>query len=461
VTAGAEPAGQSMSDPPLPEPPPSLRLGAGAGWTRSRVIFLAIAAALALLLLFLVRDVLLPFILAVTLAYVLTPLVAVCEQRTPGRFRGKRAVSILLVYTVTISILYFSLAAIMPRVYAETVTFVREAPGLAAQASRRLGPKLDAWVQNFVKLAPKPPPIPPPQAPALIVTRRADGYNIELGSGVDVVQDGKERWRVVAQQPPSPRKFRVADVVEETTNNFFDYLNRNAFALIKLGQVVISKIARGIFLTFMVLMVAGYLMHTRENIMGFFRSLPPQRARPGFDRLLQRMDRGLAGVVRGQLLICLVNGVLTAIGLWMFELKYWPILAIIAGVMSLIPIFGSILSTIPAVAIGLTQDFWTALWVLLWIVGIHQVEANLLNPKIIGVAAKIHPVLVVFALIIGEHFYGLWGALFAVPVLSVVQSVFNHFRFESMPDSGPDSLLPPAPAPAVAPVVVTPVASQR
>jgi predicted PurR-regulated permease PerM len=82
--------------------------------------------------------------------------------------------------------------------------------------------------------------------------------------------------------------------------------------------------------------------------------------------------------------------------------------------------------------------------VLLWIIGIHQVEANLLNPKIIGVAAKIHPVLVVFALIVGEHFYGLWGALLAVPTLSLTQSVFNHFRFETMPDVPPDSVVPPA-----------------
>jgi predicted PurR-regulated permease PerM len=94
------------------------------------------------------------------------------------------------------------------------------------------------------------------------------------------------------------------------------------------------------------------------------------------------------------------------------------------------------------VLIGLTQGFWVALWVLLWILGIHQIEANLLNPKIIGVAAKIHPVLVVLALIIGEHFFGLWGALLGVPALSLAQSVFNHFRFESMPDAPPDSLVP-------------------
>jgi predicted PurR-regulated permease PerM len=185
-------------------------------------------------------------------------------------------------------------------------------------------------------------------------------------------------------------------------------------------------------------------MLTRESVLAFFRSLVPERAADHFDRLLWRIDRGLSGVVRGQLLICLVNGVLSAIGFVIFDLKYWPILAILAAVMSIVPIFGSILSTIPAVLVGLTQDFWTALWVLVWILGIHQIEANLLNPKIIGAAAKLHPVLVVFALLLGEHNYGIWGALLAVPALSVAQSLFNHFRFLAMPNSAKDSLLPPA-----------------
>jgi hypothetical protein len=54
-------------------------------------------------------------------------------------------------------------------------------------------------------------------------------------------------------------------------------------------------------------------------------------------------------------------------------------------------------------------------------------------------------VLVVLSLLIGEHFFGLWGALLAVPTLSIAQSVFNHFRFDAMPDLPPDSLLPPPP----------------
>jgi predicted PurR-regulated permease PerM len=109
-------------------------------------------------------------------------------------------------------------------------------------------------------------------------------------------------------------------------------------------------------------------------------------------------------------------------------LKYWPVLALIATILSLIPIFGSIISAIPAVALGLTQSIGTAAFVLVWIVGIHQLEANFLNPKIMGDAAKIHPVLVVFSLLVGEHFFHTMGALLAVPCMSIAQSVFTHIR---------------------------------
>jgi predicted PurR-regulated permease PerM len=287
----------------------------------------------------------------------------------------------------------------------------------------------------------KPPAVSEP-APAIELRQKDGVVRIEIEGGVDVVQHGPGHWRVGPATDKGSR-IDVAELADKGIEEFVGYVKRNALELIRIGHTVIKGVARGIFLLFMTLMVAGYLMHTREMIIDFFRSLVPPRSRLSFDRLLFRIDRGLAGVVRGQLLICLVNGILSAIGFWMFDLKYWPILSLMAAAMSIVPIFGSILSSIPAVMIGLTQGFWTALWVLLWIVGIHQVEANLLNPKIIGVAAKIHPVLVVMALLIGEHFFGLWGALLAVPALSLVQSVFQHFRFEAMPDAPPDSLLPP------------------
>jgi predicted PurR-regulated permease PerM len=304
---------------------------------------------------------------------------------------------------------------------------------------------IEARVEAVIDRAagPSPPVTHPVPTTALELVQREDGSTgITVGAGLDIIQESPKVWHV-RQHAPDDGNFRVSALLNDSIDNTIHYLKSNGLQLIRFGQAVVTRVTRGIFLTFMTLMVAGYLMLTRDQIFDFIRSLAPPSKRRSFDRLLHRMDRGLSGVVRGQLVICCVNGVLSAIGFVVFGLKYWPVLALIAGVMSIIPIFGSILSTVPAVLIGLTQDFWTALWVLLWIIGIHQVEANLLNPKIIGVAAKIHPVLVVLALIIGEHFFGLWGALFAVPALSVLQSIFNHFRFESMPDAGPDSLVPP------------------
>jgi predicted PurR-regulated permease PerM len=97
-----------------------------------------------------------------------------------------------------------------------------------------------------------------------------------------------------------------------------------------------------------------------------------------------------------------------------------------------VPIFGSILSTIPIVVVGLSSGLTTAVLAVLWIIGIHLLEANLLNPKIMGDAAKIHPVLVVLALVIGEHYGGLAGALFAVPVTSVLVTVWKAARGRAM-----------------------------
>ncbi|MBN1607938.1 MAG: AI-2E family transporter [Polyangiaceae bacterium] len=401
------------------------------GWTRTRIVFLSVSAALLAALVFFTRAVLLPFVVALIIAFVFTPLVASCE-----RFRVPRALAILLIYAVFFGGLYFAVAAATPRLYVETRNFIREVPVLAHDLAERYGPRVERWIETFRRpSARNAQPTRPRKTPALVVTPRPDGsFAVEVGAGVDIVQVGARRWSVQPLPAQAPEDFQVTHVLANGVQQLFTYLGRNASELVRLGQAVVVSVSGFIFLLFMTLMLAGYIMLTRERIIGFFRSLGPPSSRVSFDRLLWRIDRGLSGVVRGQLIICLVNGVLSALGFWLFDLKYWPIMALIAGVMSLIPIFGAILSSIPAVAIGLTQGFWTGLWILLWILGIHQIEANLLNPKIIGTAARIHPVLVVFSLVVGEHFFGLWGALLAVPTWSLLQSFFNHFRCLALPD---------------------------
>jgi predicted PurR-regulated permease PerM len=406
------------------------------GWTRARIAFLSVSGVLLVALLGWARDVLLPFVLALVIAYVLTPLVAFFERR-----RLPRSGSILLVYVLVLGSLYWSIAGVAPRLYRETSGIVREIPTLLRQAGHAIGPKVDTWIE---RISPQTnDSAQDPRGPAAIQIRPGTrgGFDIDIGSGIDITQESASHLRIESTTAGGVERFRFSRFVDDADERVVEYLKKNVMQLVDVGRAIVVNTSRGIFLVFMTLMVAGYLMHTRDQVVEFFRNLAPASSRLSFDRLLFRMERGLSGVVRGQLVICLVNGLLSALGFWLFGLKYWPVLSLLAAVGSLIPIFGSILANVPAVLLGLSQDFWTALWVLLWVLGIHQLEANFLNPKIIGTAAKIHPCLVVFVLIIGEHFFGLWGALLAVPAWSLLQSVFLHCRSLVIHDAV-DTVLP-------------------
>jgi predicted PurR-regulated permease PerM len=289
-------------------------------------------------------------------------------------------------------------------------------------------PVVTARLRLLGLLPATPPPAPVEDVPALVVRPRPDGsYAVDVGAGVEFVPS---RTGYVLRDTRQPKEgpFDVNRAIADALGKSVAYVQHNAMELARIGRDVVSALSRGVFVFFITLMLAAYIMITREKILGFARSLVRPSARDDFASLVGRINGGLSGVVRGQLVICLINGVLSAVGFALVGLKYWPVLALVSTVMSLIPIFGSIASAVPAVALALTQSFGTAVFVLAWIVGIHQLEANVLNPKIMGDAAKIHPVLVIFSLLAGEHFFHVTGALLAVPTMSIVQSLFLHFR---------------------------------
>ena len=268
----------------------------------------------------------------------------------------------------------------------------------------------------------------PPPAPALIARPQADGsVALDVGNGF-AITPAKGGYLVEPVHARKDEPFDLNEAVSDAIGKSLSYVQHNALELARIGRDIVLGISRAVFIFGITLMLAAYLMITREKILAFFTGLVRPSRRPDFASLLARIDRGLAGVVRGQLIICLINGALSAVGFAFVGLKYWPILALVSTVFSLIPIFGSIASAVPAVAMGLTQSLGTASFVLVWIIGIHQLEANFLNPKVMGDAAKIHPVLVIFSLLVGEHFFHTVGALLAVPTMSIAQSLFLHFR---------------------------------
>jgi predicted PurR-regulated permease PerM len=264
----------------------------------------------------------------------------------------------------------------------------------------------------------------------MTVTPMPDGsYAIRLApSGIELHPEPSGGFRLLpAAAPPAPES--LEDRLRGWFRRSVAGLQSQLDDAVRLGRSIVAGVVQGVFTFFLVLMIGAFILIDMEKVHAFLRSLFPPNVRGDYDVIIAGIDRGLSGVIRGQLLICLVNGVLTYVGLVIFDVKYSIVLAFVAAVMSLVPIFGSILSTIPIVLAALVSgeqgvDVVRAVASVLWIVGIHFVEANFLNPKIIGSSAKIHPVVVIFALVLGEHSYGLVGALLAVPVASMIQVVF-------------------------------------
>ena len=420
---------------------------------RDRLIFYGIWGALAVAIAFTFREVLMPFFLAVVVSYVMAPLVDRLERRM------SRWVAVVLIYAAFVgSVVGFSILG-LPRLAAEIEKLAQDAPSALAEARDEWLPEIERRMRSAMGQTRRTPAAGEAGASpsegavegegaggSAQAADAADGdaaleehesvrVRPTAGGGFEVVlppdgilvsPDG-DRYRVQTAHHERNQK-DLAEAFVHAVRGVTRNTQQTATTVLQTAQRLVRAVVKGVFTFFIMLMLSAYLLVTKDEVIGFFRNFARPEKKPAFDRLLARIDRGLSGVVRGQLLICLVNGALSGVGFYFLDLPYWPILTLIATVMSIIPIFGAILSSVPAVLLGFRHGVGTAAMVLVWIVVIHQLEANLLNPKILGDAAHVHPVLVVFALLGGEHLFGIVGALLAVPVLSILQSMFLHYR---------------------------------
>lgn len=239
---------------------------------------------------------------------------------------------------------------------------------------------------------------------------------------------------------------RVRDAVKQ--EDYANVVNAYIVAGLETGRQAVQEqlagllgwvtgLVKGVFDFFLILMLTAFFLVFFPTIRDYLRDLVAPQFRDDYGVVLGRIDKRLSGAIRGQVLICLVNAVLTFPGLWFIGAhtdatnlaSYSALLSLLAGVLSMIPIFGVILSTVPMVVLALAQSsVGGALAVIAWISIIHAIEAYILNPNILGHSASINPILVVFALLAGKHVGGMLGALLAVPVASVVVSLFGYFR---------------------------------
>jgi predicted PurR-regulated permease PerM len=349
--------------------------------------------------LILFRGVVLPFAAAALIAYIVAPLLDRLTQIRFGKRRMPRWGAILVIYAFFFFGMYLALFALVPQLYRELARISREAVdyanSLTPERVQELARGADAWFD-------------------------AHGIPISLARGSE--EPGGVGLSLDVQQ-----------LIHNAVGHLSGTLQEKLGDIVTISRNIVTTAFAAVFMLFFMLMVAAFFTVDVVKIRNYVRSLVPPENADDIRFLVERIDRSLAGVVRGQLTICVINGTLTFIGLNVFGVKFAFVLATLATFFSLIPIFGTIISSVPIVAIALASGFKTGLGMLLWIIGIHALEAYLLNPKIMGTAARIHPIVVAFALIAGERTFGILGALFAVPITAVLVAVFDFARLKAQP----------------------------
>ena len=216
-----------------------------------------------------------------------------------------------------------------------------------------------------------------------------------------------------------------------------DYAKR----AVDIGQQVAAEVVQGIIELLLMLVISIYLLLDAPRIArGIDRVFPPG---PDGIRLGPQVQKGLIRYVRGQATVSLLIGTSCGIGVEILSLTgVWPdgdsyalILGLWAMATEVIPYVGPILGALPALALAAIDSPYTALWVGLFYLGIHQLEGHVIVPRVMGQALGAHPLLVIFALVAGAELYGIVGALLSLPLLAMGREVaiFLHRRIQLEP----------------------------
>jgi len=332
----------------------------------SGTILKSLALLILLALLFFLRDIVLIVLTAVTIASAIEPGVAALTRRRIPRIAAVLAVYLFIILGL-FSVFYF----LMPPLFADLVSFFSTLPQYldTVQASN---PLASSPLYPFVS------------------DKISDTISLrELASGIEAT------------------------------------LANTAEGLFKTVNTVFGGVLSFVF----IIVFSFYFAMQETGIDDFLRVVTPARHHEHVLGLWRRSQKKIGLWMQGQLLLALVVGVLVYLGLTIFGVKYALTLALFAAIMELIPVFGPILSAIPAVIVAFGSGGTSlALIVVGLYVIIQQLENHLIYPLVVTKVVGVPPLLVILALIVGAKLAGFLGIILSVPAAAVVQELVQDLE---------------------------------
>jgi predicted PurR-regulated permease PerM len=170
----------------------------------------------------------------------------------------------------------------------------------------------------------------------------------------------------------------------------------------------------------LVLVLTFFMTVEERALYDFFLSLFPSRYGGYISTRMEAIKEKIGHWLRGQLLLSLVAGVLTYVGLLILNVDYALTLSVIAGILMVIPVMGRVFAWIFTLPVVFNQSPLLALWVSIWYFILFQVENNFLVPYIMNKAVGLSPIITIFAMLVGSQYLGILGLVISIPIATSV-----------------------------------------
>lgn len=183
---------------------------------------------------------------------------------------------------------------------------------------------------------------------------------------------------------------------------------------------------------FIAIIVSIYILTERKQIIAFLKKLTgaifKENTYKNIDKYFNNSNEIFFKFIASQFLDAIVVGILVTIALTIMKVKYAPLLGFFIGMFNMIPYVGAIIATVIAVLVTLiTGGLSQAIWMVIVVIILQQIDANIINPKIVGQSLKISPLLVLFAVTVGGAYFGIVGMFLAVPVIAILKILINDY----------------------------------
>jgi predicted PurR-regulated permease PerM len=184
-----------------------------------------------------------------------------------------------------------------------------------------------------------------------------------------------------------------------------------------------------LFIAFIIPFLAFYILKDYKIMEKSVLTLVPKNHREHVVKLLFDIDAALGSYIRGQFLVCIMIGCLAYFGYWFIGMPYPLLLAFVVAVFNIIPYLGAYFGAAPAIVMAASMSWKMVLYVVIVNTIVQTLEGNIISPLVTGRTLHMHPLSIIFVLLVGGELAGIIGLILAVPFFAVIKVIAQHISY--------------------------------